>query len=76
MSEEEQIEKLKKIALDTQWTDVEKKVIDALEAYGEKGIVPITEIIERTTWTDLEKYGLETIKRIKEKKEGEGVSNE
>jgi len=68
MSEEEQIEKLKKIALETQWTDVEKKVIDALEAYGEKGIVPITEIIERSTRTDLEKYGLETIKRIKEGK--------
>jgi len=43
-------------------------VIDALEAYGEKGIVPITEIIERSTRTDLEKYGLETIKRIKEGK--------
>jgi len=36
MSEEEQIEKLKKIALDTQWTDVEKKVIDALEHMGKR----------------------------------------
>ena len=74
MSEEEQIEKLKKIALDTQWTDVEKKVIDALGAYGEKGIVPIAEIIERTKWTDLEGYGLETIRRIKEGKDPKQVS--
>ena len=68
LSEEEQIKKLKEIGLSAEWTHVQKKVIDALEAYGEKGIPAISEIVDKAGWTDVQAYGLEAVKKIKEKR--------
>jgi hypothetical protein len=67
LSEEEQIKRLKDIALTASITDTRKKVIDALSAYGPKAIPAITEIVGQSTITETRLHGLETIKRMKEK---------
>jgi len=67
LSEEEQIKKLKDIALSATITETRKKVIDALSAYGQKAILAITEIVGQSTITETRLHGLETIKRMKEK---------
>jgi len=67
LSEEEQIEKLKEVALGAISSDIEIKVIDTLSLYGEKAIPAITEIIKHTISPDVEDYGLKVIKKIKKK---------
>ena len=65
LSEKEQIEKLKEVALGTLIPDVKKKVIDVLAIYGEEAIPAIAEIIERTISRDVKEYGLKVIEQIK-----------
>lgn len=67
MSEKEQIEKIKRIALGSTLIEVRKKAIDALSSYGEPAISAITDIIDDSITMDVRTYGLEIIKRIKEK---------
>jgi len=69
LSEEEQMEKLKEIALKSKskWM-VQMKVIDTLEVFGDKAIPPITEIVKRVNDSAVKKHGLDAIKRLKEKR--------
>jgi len=65
LSEDEQIRKLKEVALKSILPNVTKKTIDALAAYGEKAIPAVTEIVQNSVIEDIRTYGLEAIEKIK-----------
>jgi hypothetical protein len=65
-SEEEQIKKLMQYATSAN-DNVKAEVIDALAEYGEKGIEPIYNIIDKTNNDALKIRGLQALKSIKEK---------
>jgi len=67
VSDEEQIDGLKKVAMSSVTPDARKKAIDTLATYGEKAIPAITDIIKDSLSTDVREHGLDTIKRIKGK---------
>jgi HEAT repeat protein len=66
LSEEEQIRKLKEVAIYSSLVNVRKAAIDALAAYGERAIPAITEVVEYSVTEEVRVYGLQTIKKIKE----------
>jgi tRNA G26 N,N-dimethylase Trm1 len=66
LSEEEQIRKLKEVGLLSAMTTVKVKTIDALSAYGEKGIRAIAEIANNSIVTEVKEYAVQTINRVKE----------
>jgi len=68
LSEEEEIEKLKEIAITSGLVEVRKKCIDALAAYGEKAIPAILEVVEHSSIVEVRTHGLETVKKLKEKR--------
>jgi hypothetical protein len=62
----EQIQKLKELALESIHGDIKQNTIDTLAAFGEKSMLAITEIINSTNDSQLKNYGLYKIKIIKE----------
>jgi hypothetical protein len=67
LSEKEQIDKLKEVALSSSNLELIKKVIDVLAIYGEDAILAITEIVNKSVFYDIKDYGLDIIKKIKSK---------
>ena len=67
MSEEEQIKKLKEMALNKKDPNITKETIDALINYGKPAIDAIVEIMAKTNDKEVETYGLDAIKRITKK---------
>lgn len=68
MSEVDEIEKIKKVALETVNPETKKKSIDALAAYGSSAIPAITEIADTTLAPNTKQYALDAIKKIKERR--------
>jgi tRNA G26 N,N-dimethylase Trm1 len=66
MSEEEQIRKLKEVGLRSLVTTAKIEAIDALSAYGEKGITAIAEIANNSIVTEVREHALQTIYKVKE----------
>jgi HEAT repeat protein len=70
MSEEEQVKKLREVALSSTLVNVRKAAIDAIAAYGERAIPAITEVVNSSTTEEVRVHGLQTIKKIKEQSHG------
>lgn len=67
LTEKEQIQRLKEIALSSTITSTRQKVMDTLATYGEKAIPAITDIIDNSSVVATREYGLDVVKEIKEK---------
>jgi hypothetical protein len=67
-AENDQVKKLKDIGLFSIDDNVRMKTIEALGAYGAKGIDAIAEIINYSVSDEVKMHGLEVIKKIKEAK--------
>ena len=67
LSDKEQIEKLKEIALNSSYVSTRKKVMETLATYGEKAIPTITDIVDNSTMVETREHGLDVIRKIKEK---------
>jgi len=65
--EEEQMKRLKQIALDSTSASTWKKVMETLATYGEKAIPVIADIIAESMEAEIRDYGLDVIKKIREK---------
>lgn len=65
-SEEERIRKLKEACLHSIITSVKIRTIDALSAYGAKGLPAIAEIANNSIITEVKEHALATISRVKE----------
>jgi len=65
MSNEEQIDGLKKVAMRSTSPETRKNVIDTLATYGEKAVPAIAEIINDALSADIRQYGVDVIKKIK-----------
>jgi hypothetical protein len=62
---EEEIKKLKDVALTSGLVSVKKATIDALSAYGQQAIPAITEIVSQSSTEDVRVHGLAVIQRLK-----------
>jgi len=67
LSEEEQIDGLKKVGVHAVLGDTRKRVIDTLATYGEKAIPAIIEVVDGSVFPDVKEYGLGTVKKLKRK---------
>jgi len=67
MSEEEAIEKLKKVAIEGRYGDERKDAIETLATFGEKATAALAEIAVEGRYGDERKLAMEKIKQIKEK---------
>ena len=67
MSVEQQIDGLKKIAMNSTDADARRKIVDTLAAYGDKAIPAISEVISDSLSKEIREYGLGIIKKLKEK---------
>lgn len=67
MSVEQQIDGLKKVAMNSTDPDARRKIVDTLAAYGDKAIPAISEVISDSLSEEIREYGLGIIKKLKEK---------
>jgi hypothetical protein len=66
---EEEIKKLKDVALTSGLVSVKKATIDALSAYGQQAIPAITEIISQSSTEEVRVHGLAVVQRLKNSSE-------
>lgn len=62
---EEEIKKLKEVALTSGLINVKKATIDALSAYGQLAIPAITDIVSQSSAEETRVHGLAVIQRLK-----------
>jgi hypothetical protein len=65
LSEENQIEKIKKSAIASIEPLEQLKAINTLAAYGNRAILPIIEVIESSTNDQVNKHGYKAVQEIK-----------
>ncbi len=71
MISEKQIVVLIQVGKYAKRIDLQKKAIDSLATYGQRGIAPILEIISDCSNEEIKKYGHQTLKIIIEKTKDE-----
>lgn len=67
LSEKEQIEKLKDVALQSYSPSVSFKTIDTMAIYGEKAIPALTEIAKKSMIFEVQERAVDKIREIKER---------
>jgi len=63
----EEIDKLKAVALASKSAEIRKTTIDSLVVYGQIAIPAITDIVADSTDDDIKTYGLNAIKKLRTK---------
>ena len=75
MSEKEQIEKLKQVAMTASTLPAQLAAVDAIGAYGENGIATLLELSTSATVPRVQIHALEVLKQVRGKSSQSSAEN-